>query len=383
LKVIDEAIEDRRNQLSTLGTTGTLTKSGSADKPDSLDDLKSLRDRFVARRDDIQQEARDLNDRLIRLEFFRKERDESRLLLDETRRALEQVRVESRHSLPGTVEIKSRGNVPAGPASNKRLAFAMAGGGFGSFSGIAAVVAFGFVFRRYRYTDDLSAGRPEADLVGVLPVVREGQPDRDPAFARAIHRLRINLQLKSRHHRGGQIIVVTGPRRGAGSSTTALALAGAFNQARQQTVLVDADFTEAQLTTRLGLTGVAGVREALLDGHLNGQLPEGPTGVLRTLPLGAADHFSDEHVSHRPLADLCQQLRSRCDQVIVDVGPLSERLVARLAAALADQVLFVVPAGEAAGTVDPVLDELARLAPGRVHSILNSAAADDPLIITL
>ncbi|MBS0262445.1 MAG: hypothetical protein JSS02_10885 [Planctomycetes bacterium] len=383
LKVTDDAIEERRAQLATLGTAGTLTKTGSAAKPDSVEDLKALHDRFSKRRGDLQKEARELNERLIKLETLRKEREEMRELLDETRHALEQVRVESRHSLPGTVEIKSRGGVSTDPATDKRVAFAAAGGVFGGISGFAATVLFGLVFRRYRYSDELTAGHSEVKMIGILPEVQAEFPENEPLFERAIQSLRINLQLEVQSLHGSHVLAVTGPRRGSGSSTTALALAQAFARARLRTVLVDADFTDAQLTARLGLVGADGVREALIDGYLNGQLPEQPVGTLRTLPLGKAADLSDSHVSRRPLAHLIHELRGRCDQVVIDFGPLTERLVARLGVTLADQVLFVVPAGDDAKDVDPALAELLRLAPRRAYSLLNRAANDDPGIATV
>ena len=377
LGVIDKAIEDRRNQLATLGTSGALTKTSEGGKSDSVADLKALRDRFCSRREDLQKEARELNERLVKLEFLRKERDESRILLDETRRALEQVRVESRHSLPGTVEVKSRGSVPASPATDKRVAFAAAGGVFGSFGGVMLTVLYGLAFRRYRFSDDISS---KQEVIGALPRCPEKTPEAEEVFQRAIQRLRVELQLRASSSPGGSVLAITGIRQGAGCTTVAIALAQAFSEATVQTVLVDADFRDSEITRRLGLEEVDGVREALLDGHLNSQLKEATVGELRTLPLGSKQQLSDSHVSHRPLSVLLQQLKSRCDLVILDLGPLTDRLTARLGTSLADQVLCVVPAEEAAQVVEQTLSDVNRLAPHRSLVVFNGASALDPLL---
>lgn len=378
IEVIDAAIEDRRSQLATLGTSGTLTSSGSGGKAETVDDLKSLRGRFITRRDDLQREARDLNERLVQLEFLRKERDESRILLDETRRALEQVRVESRHSLPGTVEVKSRGNVSATPVTDKRMAFAGAGGVFGSLAGVALTVLYGLVFRRYRYSDELSSSVP---VLGALPASSSEFPEVEVHFLRAIQHLRVELQLLSGATPGGQILAVTGAGRGSGCTTVAIALAKAFSEATMKTILVDADFNNPQITERLEAIHSPGVREALLEGKLTAPLKEAAVGELRTLPIGARQQLSDAHVSHRPLAMLLHQLRSLCDLVILDLGPLPERLTARLGVALADQVLCVVPAGELPSFVEPSLKDLNRLAPYRAWTVFNGALSSDPLLV--
>lgn len=378
IRVIDNAIEERRNQLTTLGTTGALTKGDSKGTSESLDDLKALSNRFVAQRNSLQQEARDLNGRQIKLEFLKDERTQLRSRLGEIRRALEQIRLESNHTLPGTAEIKSRGTVATRPATDKRMMFCMAGGGFGAVGGIAVTLAFGLLFGGYRFSDDLSEGQPNFPMVGVLPTGGHESPETDTNFQRAIYRLAVDLQLLLDATPGGKILAITGTAGGSGTSTVALALARAFTNSRLNTVLVDADFTDGSLTSQLGLTGSAGLRECLLDGVLSNQLVDNDTSLLRTLPLGKNQFISDSQIARRQFAHLLQQLRSQSDLVIVDLGPLTDRLVARMGSAIADRVLFVVPSGAPKGLVNPALSDLDRLAPHRALTILNFAAASDP-----
>ena len=380
IEVIDQAIEERRIQLTTLGTTGALTKGDSKGTTESLDDLTALHERFVDQRKNFQQEARDLNGRLIQLDSLKDERTQLRSSLQETRRALEQIRLESNHTLPGTIEIKSRGVVSTSPASDKRMMFCLAGGGFGAVGGIALTLAFGLLFGGYRFSDDLSEGQPGIPMVGVLPTMADSQSESNPEFQRAINRLSIDLQLLLDATPGGKVVAVTGSSGGSGSSTVALNLARAFSYSRLNTVLVDADFTDGSLTSLLGLQGSAGLRECLLEGNLGKQLVESQPSLLRTLPLGNNQLLTDSHIARRQFAHLLHQLRSQCDLVIVDLGPLTQRLVARLGSALADRVLLVVPAGAKTGVVNPAISELERLAPQRALTILNFAVPGDPLL---
>jgi uncharacterized protein involved in exopolysaccharide biosynthesis/Mrp family chromosome partitioning ATPase len=379
IKVIDQAIEERRNQLTTLGTTGALTKGDSKDTSETLDDLKALQARFVDQRKVLQQAARDLNGRLIKLEALKDERNQMRSLLEETRRALAQIRLESNHSLPGTAEIKSRGVVSSRPASDKRMMFCLAGGGFGALGGVAATLIGGLMFGGYRFSDDLSEGQPMFPMMGIVPAIASNNPDADAEFQQAIHRLAVDLQLLLDATPGGKVLAIAGTCHGSGSSTIALGLAKAFTDSRLRTVLVDADFGDGALTSKLGLNGSAGVRECLLDGHLGGQLVNAATSQLRTLPLGNTQAISDVQIARRQFAHLLQQLRSQSDLVIVDLGTLTHRMVARMGSALADRVLFVVPSGAKPGIVNPALEDLEKLAPQRALTLLNFAKSSDPL----
>ena len=66
--------------------------------------------------------------------------------------------------------------------------------------------------------------------------------------------------------------------------------------------------------------------------------------------------------------------------MILDLGPLPDRLTARLGISLADQVLCVVPAGETAQCVEQTLFQVNRLAPHRGLVVFNVASALDPML---
>ena len=380
LKVIDKAIEDRRDQLSTLGSSGALTQSSNGPKEESADDLKALQKRFASRHTELQAEARELNERLVKLQFLGKERDETRLMLEETRRALEQVRVESQHSLPGTIDIKSRGRAPTTPSADKRATFAAAGGVFGFFGGLAMTAVFGFLQRKYRFSDDLGESRLDYRLIGTIPASKLESPESDPHVVHAAQKMRVDLQLTLPPSRAGQVIGVLGASAGSGTSMIARSLAEAFAEAGVQTILVDSDFTDSGISRDLGFTDAPGVREILHDGDVTDRLKATVQSNLQVLPIGCERQIRDAQVSHRPMAALMKQLRTICDLAIIDLGPLPDRLVARLGGALADHVLCVVSAGESMGHVNPVLDDLLTIAPERASTVWNRAVSSDPAI---
>ena len=168
LKVIDEAIEARRRLIATLGKTGAITGADGAEKSQSLAELQALKLKLVNRRNELSLSAKELNGKLIQLKRINAEQAQISGMLAETRRILDQVRLESRNSLPGTIEVLSRGSMPDAPAADKRIQFALLGFMFGAF--LAAVV---MLLRRQMgpglvYSDDAAGLLPTSTTLSVL-----------------------------------------------------------------------------------------------------------------------------------------------------------------------------------------------------------------------
>jgi Mrp family chromosome partitioning ATPase/uncharacterized protein involved in exopolysaccharide biosynthesis len=382
IRILDTAIENRRQQITTLGSTGALTKKESTGgDPNSVEQLRLLRSRLEVRLDELREEARELHSKLIKLEFLQGEREECRGHLEETRAALERVRLESEHRLPGLISVKARGNMPDEPAVDKRKQLAVAGAGAGGIGGLAVVVAYAFIVRRYRFSDEMDGlaafGRP----AGALPMYGEPDDALRRSYRRAIDRMRIDLQLSGPMTRSGIVIAVTGLRAKAGVSTVALSLAESFAKSRIRTVVVDADLVERRLSQTLGLVHAPGLTEALGKKSLNGEVHVTPHEYLSAIPAGVTSDFTDENLARGPLTTFLDQLRTGHDVSILDVGPFGERLVARLAAALSDQSLLVVPAGCDGGEAESAASALSRLAPQRVSFVFNFARVGDPGLI--
>ncbi|MEM9589255.1 MAG: cellulose synthase operon protein YhjQ/BcsQ, partial [Planctomycetota bacterium] len=376
--VIDDAIEERRQQLSTLGTTGALTRNGDVQKEESLLDLKALLERLSRRCESLRAEARDLNRRIVQLDFLEKEREEYRMVLEETRRGLEEVRVESRNTLPGTLAIKSRGVAPTAPADDKRTAFAGAGAGAGLLGGFGLTLLLGLGLKRYRYSDDLEDSSTTPPLLGVVPESDDEVMENDAGWQRAIHQMRVDMQVADAGRPGGQIVAVMGAGADHGASSIAMGLARSFASTGMRTALVDADLVDCGITYHLGLTRSRGFREAIVDGKLDPLQLGDARDSLEVLPSGTVLSVMDDRVARSPLERILRRMRERYDLVIIDVGSFSDRFVARLVAAIADQVLYVVNANTPASNVDADFSNLERIAPHRIRTVLNRALSDDP-----
>ncbi|NVJ96668.1 MAG: hypothetical protein HWE25_00860 [Alphaproteobacteria bacterium] len=169
LKVIDEAIETRRRLIATLGKTGAITGADGAEKSQSLAELQALRTKLSNRRQDLSDEAKHLNGKLIKLRRINAEQAEVAGMLGETRRILDQVVLESRNNMPGSIEILSRGSLPDAPASDKRKQIAAAALVAGGFLMIAIVFLKRQLSGVIRYSDDLDAIMTHSPASAVFP----------------------------------------------------------------------------------------------------------------------------------------------------------------------------------------------------------------------
>ncbi|MEM8670061.1 MAG: hypothetical protein AAGG48_21215 [Planctomycetota bacterium] len=379
LETIDAAVEDRRQQLATLGTTGALTKAGKSAEQESLDGLKALFVSLSERADSLREDGKELNGRFIRLEFLDQEREQVRHLLDETRTALEEVRVESQNTLPGTVEVKSRGSIPTQPASDKRKVMMLAGALGGGVFGVASLLGFAFLFRRLRFSDELSATLPDVVLAGTLPKCDDFQKA-DPDFQLAIHKLRNRLQLSNSMQSRKQLIVVCGVQERSGVTATSIALAHSFAESRQRTVAVDADLLNESMTREMGFRDREGVREALVHDRLNGEVNATDVDNLFAVPSGCDRMVTDQCVSKHAVAAMFQRLREQFDVVVVDAGCCDQHLTAQVAAALADDVLLLIPADVPAKVVKRVVTG-AKSSVQNVQVVFNQAHHSDPGLI--
>jgi len=176
LAVIDEAIETRRRLIATLGKTGAITGTDGAAKSQSVAELQALKRKLSGRRADLSKDAKTLNGKLIQLRRINAEKAEVSGMLGETRRILDQVILESRNNMPGSIEILSRGSLPDMPASDKRKQLAAAAFMAGGFMVLVAV----FLLRQFsgviRFSDDLgSLGSDAADSAIFAQKTEDGQ----------------------------------------------------------------------------------------------------------------------------------------------------------------------------------------------------------------
>ncbi len=380
IAVIDNAIESRRQQIVTLGNTGALTAGGEDQEKDSIAGLQALSRKLETRRSEVAIEAKRLNSKLIELTFLKEEHGEVRKMLDATRRALEEVRVESRNSLPGSVEVIAYGGIPKRPVEDKRKKLAIAGAGFGFLSAFALVVLGSMLRSRLRYSDDLAFTIGESAVLSVLP----HKDQSEEFFRNSVHRMRNSMQLADEVDRGHghtMVLAVCSAHPGSGVSTVAQELAESFCVAGLRTALVDGDLNEPALSQRLNLEDVAGLRDAISAGQLDGSSHIKEVSQLHVLPVGHDDTVCDEHLSLSRVRTVVDNLCEAYEVVVIDAGPFEDNLSANLFTALADQVVVVIHAGERATSSRRVLKWLETNSTRPPLLAFNAANANDPGLI--
>ncbi len=275
LGVIDEAIESRRRLIATLGKTGAITGADGAAKSQSIAELQALKRKLTMRRNELSAEAKTLNGKLIEIKRINANQAQVSGMLAETRRILDQVLLESRNSLPGTVEILSRGSAPEMPVEDKRLQFAALG--FIVASGLASLllIALRQLSPEIRYSDDLaSAVDPEKTVV--LPACPDSQQ---------VAALISELQLQPGWRHGGTTVVSV--TRFSGERTVPLTLlANAASEQGLKTLLVCASAD--------GVSDHSGFAESIINGERAVPLRTGNFDFLPFGRLKASHGFSVE-----------------------------------------------------------------------------------------
>ena len=332
--VLDKAIEDRRTQIATLGRTGALTQRDQSEKQ-SVDELRRLLSKLQDRRTSLETEAVDLNARIVRLAYLKEERSQTRANLDQTRGALEEVRVESRNASPGVTEIVARGNVPERPFEDKRKAMAMVGmmGGLGL--GFALIALWGILRPTIRSEKDISALGASVAYAGAF--VSAGEP---------VHRLRNMLHLALLRHDSahGRIVAVIGAGREQGVTTLARALAQSFHQSGSRTALVDGHLAKPDMSAMYAGLHEKGLTDWIF-GRRSDPLPLTRDGGITLLPAGNSPEVRDHSISPGDVRHAMDMLAEDHDIVIADCGVAKQVLSSTLFAAHCDVVLLVLRRG--------------------------------------
>jgi len=373
IEVVDRAIAERREQIAVLGRTGALTDASETSEETSKAEIKALKDKLGEQIETLRSDARALNGKRIELEFLEEERSETRRMLDETRRALDVIRVESRNAMPGMIEVMSRAVAPDRAAKDKRKmlgALGVVGGG-----GVAAMLFLGLAVTRgrVRYSDDLwrvAARSP------VLRVVGRRRGHAGALDAADVDRLVTGIQLLP--SRGapsadaGRTIVV-GAADAADSAAVAEALACSFARCGLPTTLVDADASRSDLTRAHGAESHSGWRQLLLGRSAEEATAEG----LRFIGAGSRDRPESGLASVRSVRAALNAVREGDGVVVVHVGRLDEVWSDPIASA-SDLVLAVAQPGDALKRVEQRVDRMAGLARSGAAVAFIEARKGDP-----
>jgi uncharacterized protein involved in exopolysaccharide biosynthesis len=369
IAVIETAIADRREQIRILGQTGALTDTSSGGAETSLTEIRALYDKVTEQLDAARADARDLNRRRVELEAIAKEMDEAQELLEETRRALEVIVLESGRALPGFTALMSPPSEPAEPSEDNRKLLAAAGLACGAALAAFAALGLGLVERRVRFAETL------VHVAHLLPVVQVSAAS--PGDREAADRLRNEIQLRPlrapRLARRAPVIAVVRPAAGE-SRDLARALAESYARARMRTLLIDADLGGSP-----DADDPAGLREVLAEGPA-GALPQDCADGFFELPAGRHASIRDDTVAAPAIRAALDRLAEGYDAVIVSAGSLEDRLTSRFVLASADIAVADVRPSDPRATVLRHAERLDGLPRHGAIAVMRNAHTGDPWI---
>jgi len=373
LAILEAAIDERREQIATLGKAGALAGGNSASTEQSVGALEALRNKLESRRETIRGEASELNSKLIRIRGIVTEKDRVEELLAETKRALDEVLVESQNDLSRTVEIVAFGKVPDGPIEDKRKPAAAVFGGLGT---LACFVLLTVVGGRVRFSDDLDVRA--SNLLGAV-MADTG----DDEMVDAARRIRNELDLRWPTKPGRSLVIgcVT-TSAGAGATSLLSALGRHYAGAGLRVLLIDAGpavhavarrALASQAPAAFNAASIADAVEPVASGKGSLEVRAARSETAREQAGAIGPDLSFEEMRR-----MLQTAREQYDVVLVDLGVLHAGGQAALGSALSDRVIVVAPCGEGKQRIGRTLDLLDRLAPARLLLALNRMPAVDP-----
>ncbi|MGD8347174.1 MAG: hypothetical protein PVI83_07995, partial [Lysobacterales bacterium] len=373
LAILEGAIDERREQIATLGKAGALTGGNSDSAEQSLDDLEVLRNKLESRRETIRREASELNSKLIRIRGIVTEKDRVEDLLEETKRALDEVQVESQNDLSRNVEIVAFGKIPDGPIDDKRKPAALGAAVFGALGTLAGFVLLTLIGGRLRFSDDLDARA--SGLLGA--VVGDAGEDE---VTDAAGRIRNELDLRWPPEPARPLVIgFAATSAGAGATGLVAALGCHYAASGLKVMLIDAN-TDVPASGQYSDSSASRTRLSLADAANRCSADSVSFGFIEAASEWQRNQGARGGVelSFEELRHLLDTAREGNDVVLVDLGVLKAGRQAAVGAALADRVIAVSAHGESKQRIKTALDLLDRLAPGRQLLILNRMPADDP-----
>lgn len=367
IAVIEKAAADRRAQIRVLGQTGALTDVADGSSETTRTEMRALYNKVAGQLILARQEARDLNRRRIDLDGIENEIDEAQDLLEETRHALEVIRLESGRALPGYAVVMSPPSHPDRPAEDTRKMFMVAGllGGIGL--ALALTLARALAERHIRFAETLAS---VADQLPVLQVSKEGEDDPHAADV-----LRNALQLQSirtpRLVGKAPVIAVTRAQDGD-TMGFARALADSFARAQMKTLLIEGDLGKPDDGAE-----IAGWRD-LLQGGSDQPRPIETGGNLWEFTSGTYKLLDDRTVSAPMVRSALDNAVKDFDVVIVSTGSLPRRLSTQFILSHSDTGVLILNPMDKRDAVFSQIDRLDDLPRNGSVAVLRNARSDDP-----
>jgi len=342
IEVIDQAMQDRRTQIQVLGQTGALTDQSAGGEEDSVAAIEDLLTKVTERLEKQRAEARDLNERRVTLEFLEGEREEISGLLNDTRKALDAVSLESEAALPGLVDLMEEATYPVEPAEDSAKMLGAGGFAGGGFLATLIVMVIGAGNGRLRYSDDLWN---VTYLVPILGAVDRRTGRRETDYKRAINKLRNHIKLvPARVPKAtdrGRILCVGRMDKGDNPKLAEL-LGQSFGASRMRVLLVDGDLVHQGISRAHGLDDSPGWNNLLVGEEADAIEADG----FWIMPCGTRSELGDEDIGLYDVNAVLTDLARNWDVVLVHFGSMTDNVAAELIMTATDFCLVHAKRGD-------------------------------------
>ncbi len=252
------------------------------------------------------------------------------------------------------VRIVTKAQPPASPSSPGPKLFAAIGFGLFFLIGSFAAILLERMDRRLRSAKEVEAllGLPTLARVPLLKLRRGAKPFRYlidkplSAYAEAIRAIYTGLKLGSAD-RPPKVVMVASSLPEEGKTTIAVSLAFFAARSHKRVLLVDLDLRHPSVHRELGWQPGTGIVEYVTgERSLEEAIQHDTETGLYFLPVkGQTTNPTDVFESPK-LQELMAWAREHFDLVVLDSAPVASVTDARLAALLADKVVFVIRWGE-------------------------------------
>ena len=383
------AVQTLRSQIAS--TERALEQRTEEVTKSAIERIKEMRRLQVAlatqqlasvteRLEEVNSEARDLEDALGRLAELQAKREDIKNSLALIDKRLVDLRLMGESGSAtgeegagvGPVDIGQTATVPLRPAHPKWEVMLPAGAFLGLLLGFGLAFLLEFADTSIKTPSDL-ARRVDLPLLGMVPHSDDLEEEvedfrrvtllapHSPA-AEAFRQIRTNL-LFSGPAQQRRSLLVTSPSPEDGRTTVVMNLATAMAQSGRRVLVVDANFRQPAIAGMFPEAAAAGLSSALV-GQAAWRDVVSPTGVpnLSVVTSGPLPPNPAELLGSETMKQVLEEMVAEYDQVILDASPVMLVSDACVLATLVDGVILVVRAGSnSRGIVQRAAEMLARV----------------------
>jgi capsular exopolysaccharide synthesis family protein len=234
---------------------------------------------------------------------------------------------------------------------------------------------------RFRFSDEATAQSAAGSglaLLGILPDLpdRLSDPEQASIAAHCVHQIRTMLQINTGTDER-RVFAVTSAAPGDGKTSLTLALGLSYAACGTRTLLIDCDLIGSGLTSRMNVTAVEGVLEAIAHRSLLEYVRSTDIADVSILPVGTGQQLHASTLSPAALRRLIEEAKKHFDTILVDTGPVLGSIEASLVCAAADAVVLAVSRGQQRPLVEKTIQHLKNIKANLAGVVFNRAQTSD------